>query len=261
MVAKALGLAFRRVARGHFEHPVENPLAHFGDRQPLVDDRAAVDVHVVRQAVVHFRIGRQLEAGRRFAAIDRAATGGEADHIGARGDLAGDRTGIITGAVHEHETLGVDRLAIAIDAAQIGGAALGKGAQRFFQNGGQAAGFVTGRGVVVHGAAIALGILLPPFDPLDQLFADLAADRAAGQQMLGAIDLRGFGENAGAAMADQQVDRRAQAGVGGHAGIGVRTAALQGQGDLARRAGFAHRGIGRRQHVLDKPGAPIDGFG
>ena len=58
---------------------------------------------------------------------------------------------------------------------QVGGAALGDRAQRLLEDRGQPAGLVAGRGVVVHLAVVARGVVLPPADALDQLLADLAA--------------------------------------------------------------------------------------
>src|SRR3712207_8780095 len=42
-------------------------------------------------------------------------------------------------------------------------------AERLLQDGGEATCLVAGRGIVVHLAAVAGGVVLPPFDPLDQL--------------------------------------------------------------------------------------------
>ena len=41
------------------------------------------------------------------------------------------------------------------------------------------------------------GVFLPPGDTLDDFFADLAGDRAAGEQVLGTVDLRCLGEYGG----------------------------------------------------------------
>src|SRR6185437_7947639 len=50
---------------------------------------------------------------------------------------------------------------------------------------------------------------------------------AARQKMLGAVDLRRLRQHRAAAVAHQQVDRRAERRIGRDAGIAVRTAALQ----------------------------------
>ena len=71
---------------------------------------------------------------------------------------------------------------------------------------------------------------------------------AAGEQMLGAIDFRRFGEDAGAAMLDQDIDGRAQRRIGGDAGIAVRAAALQRHDQFGGVAGLA-------LHVVDDAAA------
>ena len=88
-------------------------------------------------------------------AIGRAAAGRERHDVAAACDLAGDRSRIVPRAVHEDEPLAVDRLGIAIDAGESRRAALRHRAEGFFQDGGQPALFVAGRGVVVHRAAVA----------------------------------------------------------------------------------------------------------
>src|SRR3546814_14757922 len=104
--------------------------------------------------------------------------------------LPGHRAGVVARAVYEDEALGGHRLGILIDAHEVGGAALGGSAQRLLQDGGEAAGLVAGRGIVVHLAAVAPDVVLPPADALDQLLADGARGGAPGQQMLGPVDPR-----------------------------------------------------------------------
>ena len=53
-----------------------------------------------------------LSDGDGLAAEDRAAAGGEADHVGAAGDLPGRRDRVVAGRVHEDEALGRDRLGV-----------------------------------------------------------------------------------------------------------------------------------------------------
>ena len=175
------------------------------------------------------RVGRELERGRGLAAVGRAAPGGEADHVGAAGHLAGRRHRVVARRVHVDEALRRHRLGVFVDVDQVGGAALGHRAQRLLEDGGEAARLVAGRGVVVHLVAVARGVVLPPADALDQLLADLAADRAARQQVLGAVDLRRLRQDRGAAVAHQQVDRRAQRRIGADARIAVGAAALQAE--------------------------------
>src|SRR2546421_505614 len=80
-VAELLALGLR--ARRGFEDQPEKALACLGNRLGAVDDRAAVEVHVVFLVREERRIGGELERWRRLAAVGRAASGGEADHVGA----------------------------------------------------------------------------------------------------------------------------------------------------------------------------------
>ena len=196
-------------------------------------------------------VGGELDRRRRLAAVGRAASGGEAEHVGAAGDLAGRRHGIVARRVHEDEALGGDRLGVFVDFVQRRRAALRRRAQRFFEDGRQPAGLVAGRGIVVHFAAVARAIVLPPTDALDQLVADLRRRGAPGQQMLGAIDLRRLGKNRRAAVAHQDVDRGAERRIGGDAGIAVRTAALQRQRQFARRRRRPLGAVEGGQHGAD----------
>ena len=94
--------------------------------------------------------------------------------------------------------------------------------------------------------------MLPPADALDQLFAHLAAHRAAGQQVLCAVNFGRFAQDGGAAMRHQQVDRRAQGRVGADARITVRAAALQADRDVGHAAWHTLRQIDGGQHGLDQ---------
>ena len=59
------------------------------------------------------------------------------------------------------------------------------------------------------------------------ILADLAAARAPGEQVLGAVDLGRLGEDSRAAVAHEDVDGGAERRVGGDAGVAVRAAALK----------------------------------
>ena len=140
------------------------------------------------------------------------------------------------------DLVGVER-----DVGERRGAALGRRAERFFQDGGEAAGLVAGRGVVVHLALVAGGVVLPPADAVDQLLADLLRGGAADEQVLGAVDLRRLGEHGGAAILDQHVGGAAERRVGGDAGIAVGAAAFERHHQLARRlVGALDDGQGRQ---------------
>ena len=92
-----------------------------------------------------------------------------------------------------------------------------------------------GLGLAFISAPSRCGVFLPPAHQADELLADLAADRAARQQMFGAVGLRRLRQDHGAAMAHQQIARRAQRRIGGDAGIAVGAAALQRHRQFARR--------------------------
>ena len=119
--------------------------------------------------------------------LDDAAEGVAVLLLGV--DLGDHRRG--RGLVHRPDRGGVDALAVAghrdralggvggaqrhhvgedLDAECLGEERLGDRAERLFQDRGQAARLVPGRGVVVH----RLGVGLPPADPLDEAFADRA---------------------------------------------------------------------------------------
>src|SRR6516165_129836 len=75
-IAIAELLGFRVLARGDSEHLLED-LAPLLEHRHAFDDVAAIDVHVVDHAAIHFGIGGELDRRRRLAAIGRAAPGGE----------------------------------------------------------------------------------------------------------------------------------------------------------------------------------------
>src|SRR6202035_4428980 len=93
--AKVKTLALGRLAGGGLEHQVENPLAALLHGLLSVEDGAAIDVHVVFHALVHRRVGRKLDRGRRLAAEYAAAPGGEADEISAAGHLPRRRDRVV----------------------------------------------------------------------------------------------------------------------------------------------------------------------
>src|SRR5207302_2980001 len=210
VLAVAELLALRLAAGRGLQYQAEEALARFGDRLRAVDDRAAVEVHVVFLVHEERRVGRELERGRGLAAVRRAAAGGEADHVGAARHLAGRRDRVVARRIHVYEAVGNYRLGVLVDGDQIGGAALRDRAERLLQYGGEAARLVARRGVVVHLVAVAPRVFLPPADARDQFLAHRAAHRAPREQMLGAVDLRRLGKDRGAAMTHQQIDRRAE---------------------------------------------------
>src|SRR5450830_1640381 len=69
----------------------------------------AIDIHVFFLTLPQRSVGCQFQRWRWCAAICRAATGGEADHVGTAGDLTGCRDRIVARCVHEYKTLGRHR--------------------------------------------------------------------------------------------------------------------------------------------------------
>src|SRR5439155_10831922 len=213
-------------------------------------DLAAIDVDVLFLAFPQRGVGRELERWRRRATVRRAAPGREADHVGPAGDLARRRYRIVAGGIHVDEALGGDGLGIFVNGDQVGGAALGHRAERFFENGGKPASLVPRRRVVVHLALVARGVFLPPFDALDQFLAHLARDGAARKQVLGTVDFRRFGKYRGAAVAHQEIDGGAERRIGGDARVAVGAAALQSERQVLCGNAFANDLVGVRQHLL-----------
>ena len=147
-----------------------------------------------------------------------------------------------------------------VDAGERRGAALGGGPERLFEDGRQAARLVAGRGVVVHLAAVALGVGLPPMDHVDELLADLAGRGAARQEVLGPVDLGRLRQDRGAAVPHQQIGRGPERRIGRDARIAVRAAALQRQHQFGRRQGLAPGRVGGRHHVAQPRHTGLDGL-
>src|ERR1044071_793040 len=134
ILAVAQLLALAALAGGGGKDQLEDLLAHFLDTGLAIEDLAAIDVHVLGHAVVHGRVGGKFQAWRWLAAEAGAASGGEADHVGAAGDLARHRDRIVAWRVHENETALRDRLGIAIDVDHVATAAFGSRAQGLFED-------------------------------------------------------------------------------------------------------------------------------
>ena len=91
-------------------------------------------------------------------------------------------------------------------------------------------------------------VLFPPPDAVDQSLADIGRAGAAGEQMLGTIDLGRFGKNRGATGGDQSIAGHTECRVGGDTGVGVRAAALRAQYQLRGRNGFATHVVDAGEH-------------
>src|SRR3954465_12859089 len=86
--AEVKALALGRLSRGGLQHQIENALTALLHRLLAVKNGAAIYVHVVLHALVHRRVGRQVDGWRGFAAEHAAASGGKADEVSAARDLS-----------------------------------------------------------------------------------------------------------------------------------------------------------------------------
>src|SRR5215468_10605564 len=99
-------LAFRLLPGSGVQHNAEEALAHLLDRGDAVDNLPAVNVDVLFLPVPQGSVGRELERGRRSAAVGRATSRGEADHVSAARDLAGRGDWVVARRVHVDESAG-----------------------------------------------------------------------------------------------------------------------------------------------------------
>src|SRR5262245_25663109 len=257
-LAHARQLALRALARRDRDHLFEVLTADRRDRRALEDD-AAVDVHVLGHMPVHQRIGRELDRRHGLAAEHRAAPGREADDVAAAGDQPGDRHRIVARRVHEDEAARGDRLAVEEYVHHRRRAALRDAAEGFFKHRGDPSSFVTRSRVVVH-RLDAAAVPLPPFVAVDELLGVALVDRAPDQEVLGAVDFGGLGQDTGAAVAHELVHRPAERWVGGHARVRVGAAAVGGERELGDRLGRAPRLVGEREELGDLLRGAVDCF-
>src|SRR5262245_50349121 len=259
-------LTLGALPRRHRHDLLEDLPSHLGQRRALEND-PTVDVHVLLHVAVHQGVGGELDGGHGLAAEDGAASRGEADHVAAARDQAGDGHGVVPWGVHEDEAARGDRLAVEEHIPHGSSAPLGYAHQRLSEDGSDAARRVAGSGIVVH-ALYPAPVPLPPLVAIDELLGHRLAHRAPDEQVLGAVDLRRLREHARAAVAHELVHRPAQRGIGGDARVAVGAAAVGGEHDLGdglRRA--AHRiregeelgHLGRRPvHRLPDPARFLD---
>ena len=113
------------------------------------------------------------------------------------------------------------------DVDEVRAARLGHRAERLLDDGREPAGLVAGRRVGIDLRAVLVGVLLPPAHELDELLADLAADRAPREEVLGTIRLGRLGQDHRPAVPDDEVARDPERRVCRHPGIAVRATALQ----------------------------------
>ena len=130
--------------------------------------------------------------------------------------------------------------------------ALVDAAQGLLLQAGQAAGLVSGRGVALADfLAHQLQRLFVAVHDLINPVMDLGRGSPAGQDVLGADELSGLGQDGGAALLDDQIAELPDQGIGGKAAGGVRAAALRandklGHGEffLLQQGRFFHHFLG-----------------
>ena len=122
----------------------------------------------------------------------------------------------------------------------------------------QAAGLVARARIVVDRGPERGDVFLPPMDRVDELLRHLRASGPPREQVLGAVDLRRLPEHDRSALADKQVARVPEPGVGGHAGPAVRASALQRHHQLRGGDRLADGSIGDRQQPNDRLDSALD---
>ena len=91
-------------------------------------------------------------------------------------------------------------------------------------------------------------ISCPPADVIDEFLTHLPRDGPSGQQVLRAVNLRGFTQNRSAAMAHQKIHGCAQGRIGGYAGVGIGSATFKTQDKVAGGNGTSFDAVGFRKH-------------
>ena len=79
---------------------------------------------------------------------------------------------------------------------------------------------------------------MPPLNSFQQLAADLFRNGATSQQMLGAEDLRCFGQDGGSALGYDMITGESDGRIGRDARVAIGTAAFGGHDQLVGRNGF-----------------------
>jgi len=205
-------------------------------------------------------VSRDLDDRNEGEALRRAASGRKGDDVAARGREARQDLGLPPGRIHDHEPLDVGRLPVFVHRFDRGRTGLRDGAQRFLLDRRQAPLDVASRRLSSpHVAADRLGPILHPFDEGKDLVADLPAPGMPDQQVLGADELRDLAEDGGPSAADDEIRGDAQGRVRGDPLRRVRTAALESQHDIARRAACPLLDRGLPNHLLCEERAFGDG--
>ncbi len=104
---------------------------------------------------------------------------------------------------------------------------------------------------------MACGVLFPPVDAVDEALGDFGAGGATGEEVLGAVDLGGLGEDGGASVADEDVDGCAQCGIGADARVGIGASALEAENERGSRDFGATGLVGLFEHLVDGGRCPF----
>ena len=226
----------------HAQHQLERFLADLFDGLFAGDDAAGVQIHIVLHALIGIGIAADLDDRHGREALRGAAPGREQHDLRTGSGHTGQDLGLTAGRVLDPQALLiVDAFGVFQHALDRTVAGLDDRTQALFLNAGQAARDIAGRRLsAAHVLADRLGAFFHAVHDLINLLPDravLAADRAAREDMLAAEELGRLAENDRAAQIDQLIRHIADHRVGGHAGSGVRCAAL----DRHDNVGNIHR--------------------
>ena len=240
-------LTLGALAIGRREDGFKDTLSHLGNSFLAIQNRAGIEVDVAFHPAVERCVRGHLNAGSRLAAVHTAATRGEHSHVAAAGHQSRHAYRVVAGRIHEAQARPGDCLSILQHRHERGLAAFGHGAEALFEDGGQAALFVAGRGVVTHRGSVFPGVVFPPANSFEQRIGHLAAHRATGEQVFGPINLGSLGQDRCAAVADNLVGSPSQGRVGGDTAVAIGATAVQRHDESTQGLCGSLLGIDRRQ--------------
>ena len=251
-------LALRPLARRGRDRQLEGLVGERRHRL-AIEVAAGVDVHLVLQQQVTLRRRGDLQRRHEREVGDRSVAGDEQHEVAARRHLAGDALEIVARAVHEIEAGRGERIGVVDDVIdRRPRILLVHRAERLQRDVVEAAQLVAAGRIALRRHAVPGQALLEALDVAQHAARNLDVARVAQHVGLGAGGLVRLAQDAGPAVADQLVHDGAGERVAGHAGEGVRAAALQrdpqpGQRLLGADVGFdgvdpaAHDLLARRQ--------------
>ena len=217
---------------------------------------AGVKVDVVLHQPGCLPVAGDLDNRHQRAADGRSVAGGKHAHLRAAGGHARHRRGVVAGSIHNDQALLLhgNGLGIVIDRLNDALAALVDAAQRFFLQGGQAAGDVAGGRVAQPDIfAAAQKVLLIPSHDIQDPLPDLRGGGPLHQDVLRADELRGFAEDHAAALSNDPVAEGPDHRVCGNTAGGIAAAALRGQQQLGNGNGLLLQPGGLCRHSPGRP--------